>query len=201
MQVQDAFSVPRRALDLEDYIDIARRHKGWIFGPVFAALVASVVGAFLWPDTYVSTATIKVTPQQVPEVYVQSNINQLMSDRIASIAQTVLSRPVLTSIITTYDLYPRERQRMPMEDIVEKMRTDFQINPVLDVTSSRDRVPAFQIQFAYTDQYKAQKVVQDLVTKIIDTNQRERTASSIGTTQLLKDQWEIGAEATGGDRE
>ncbi len=190
MQVQEAFSVPRRALDLEDYIDIARRHKGWIFGPVFAALVAAVVGAFLWPDTYVSTATIKVTPQQVPEVYVQSNINQLMSDRIASIAQTVLSRPVLTSIITTYDLYPRQRQRMPMEDIVEKMRADFGIRGVVDVTNARDRVPAFQVQFAYTDRYKAQKVVSQMVTKIIDTNQSERSASSLGTTQLLKDQLE-----------
>ena len=90
MQVQDAFSVPRRALDVEDYIDIARRHKGWIFGPLFAAVVISVVGAFLWPDTYVSTATIKVIPQVVPEAYVQSNVNQAMSDRISAIAQTVV---------------------------------------------------------------------------------------------------------------
>ena len=62
MQVQDSLTVPRRTLDVEDYIDIARRHKGWIFGPLFAALVVSVVGAFLWPDTYVSSATIKVIP-------------------------------------------------------------------------------------------------------------------------------------------
>src|SRR5918912_1160509 len=107
MQVQDSFTVPRRPLDVEDYIDIARRHKGWIFGPLFAALVASVVGAFLWPDTYVSSATIKVIPQVIPENYVQSNVNQLMSDRIASIAQQVISRPNLTSIITTHGLYPR----------------------------------------------------------------------------------------------
>ena len=42
MQAQDTFSVPRRALDVEDYIDIARRHKAWILGPLFAALVVSV---------------------------------------------------------------------------------------------------------------------------------------------------------------
>lgn len=191
MQVQDAFSVPRRALDIEDYIDIARRHKGWIFGPLFAAVVVSVVGAFLWPDTYVSTATIKVIPQVVPEVYVQSNVNQLMSDRISAIAQTVLSRPVLTSIITTYELYPRERLRMPMEDIVEDMRRDIKIGNVLNLASTKDRVPAFQITYSYTDRYKAQKVVNDLVGKFIDTNQRERSSSSLSTTQLLKDQVEI----------
>ncbi|MBS1875634.1 MAG: hypothetical protein JSU00_20640 [Acidobacteria bacterium] len=191
MQVQDAFSVPRRALDVEDYIDIARRHKGWIFGPLFAAVVISVVGAFLWPDTYVSTATIKVIPQVVPEAYVQSNVNQAMSDRISAIAQTVLSRPVLTSIITTYELYPRERLRMPMEDIVEEMRRDIKIGNVLNVASTKDRVPAFQIQYSYTDRYKAQKVVMDLLSKFIDTNQRERSSSSLSTTQLLKDQVDI----------
>jgi polysaccharide chain length determinant protein (PEP-CTERM system associated) len=190
MQVQDTFSVPRRALDVEDYIDVARRHKGWIFGPVFTALVASVVVAFLWPDTYVSSATIKVNPQQVPEMYVQSNVNQLMSDRIASIAQTVLSRPVLTSIITTYGLYPRDQQKKPMEDIVESMRTDIKISNVMSVTSQQNRVPAFQIAFAYTDRKKARDVVNDLVGKFIDTNLRERSTASNSTTELLKNQWD-----------
>src|SRR4051794_9363523 len=99
MQSQDTFSVPRRAMDIEDYIDVFRRHKSWIIGPLFAGLVASVVGAFLWPNTYVSSATIKVVPQAVPENLIQSIVNQAMSDRITSMAQTVLSRAVLTSII------------------------------------------------------------------------------------------------------
>jgi polysaccharide chain length determinant protein (PEP-CTERM system associated) len=192
MQVQDSFSVARRALDVEDYIDITRRHKGWIFGPLFAALVVSVVGAFLWPDTFVSSATIKVIPQVVPEAYVQSNVNQVMSDRIGAIAQTVLSRPVLTSIITTYDLYQRDRQRLPMEDVIENMRKDIKIGNVLNVSNTtKDHIPAFQIQFAYIDKYKAQKVVNDLVSKFIDQNQRERSNSSLSTTSLLRDQWDL----------
>ena len=46
MQPNESFSVPRRALDVEDYIDILRRHKGWIFGPFLLTLVASVVGVY-----------------------------------------------------------------------------------------------------------------------------------------------------------
>ena len=34
MQASESFNVPRRTLDVEDYIDILRRHKGWIFGPL-----------------------------------------------------------------------------------------------------------------------------------------------------------------------
>lgn len=191
MQFPDGFSVPRRQLDVEDYIDVARRHKGWIVGPIFAALVVSVVGAFLWPDTYVSVATIKVVPQVVPEAFVQSNVNQVIADRIGAIAQTVLSRSFLTSIITTYDLYQRDRQRIPLDDIIENMRKDIKIGGVLNMGNTKEHVPAFQIQFAYTDRTKAQKVVNDLVSKFIDTNQRERSGSSLSTTQLLRDQWDI----------
>src|SRR6202522_3681467 len=108
MQQNDDYSVPRRALDVEDYIDLARRHKGWIFGPFLFTLVASVVGVYMWPDSYISEAVVKIVPQQVPTTMVQSAINQQMSDRINSMAQTILSRTVLTTIINTFDLYKRE---------------------------------------------------------------------------------------------
>src|SRR5437879_4810686 len=74
MQPTEGFSIPRRALDVEDYIDIVRRHKGWIFGPFLFTLVASVVGVYLWPDSYLSQAVVKIVPQQVPENMVQSAI-------------------------------------------------------------------------------------------------------------------------------
>ena len=71
MQPTENFSIPRRALDVEDYIDILRRHKGWIFGPFLLTLVASVVGVYLWPDSYESVALIKIVPQQVPQNMVE----------------------------------------------------------------------------------------------------------------------------------
>jgi uncharacterized protein involved in exopolysaccharide biosynthesis len=187
MQVQESYSVPRRPLDIDDYIDIARRHAGWITGPLFAALVVSVVVAFIWPDTYVSTASIKVIPQQIPESLVQPNVNELMSDRITSMIPTVLSRGNLTGIIVTNDLYPRERERMPLQDVVQKMQGRVRITNV--APSPNGRVPAFQISFAYTDRVKAQKVVQEISTKFIDQNLRERSTTSRSTTELLHDEW------------
>ena len=43
-------AISRRTLDLEDYIDIARRHMGWIVGPVLAGIVISIVVAFVLPN-------------------------------------------------------------------------------------------------------------------------------------------------------
>jgi len=188
MQPTEGFGVQRRTLDVEDYIDIVRRHKGWIFGPFLLTLVASVVGVYLYPDSYVSQAVVKIVPQQVPQNMVQNAINQQMSDRINSMAQEILSRTVLTTIINTFGLYPRERSRMPIEDVIEQMKKKIEILPVAGTATGPDRVPAFGVQFSYENRYLAQRVVQDIVSRFIDANIRNRSNATFQTTQFIKDE-------------
>ncbi len=183
-------SVNRRPMDIEDYFDIIRRHKAWILGPTFAALVIATVVACLWPNTYVSTAIIRVVPPQVPESYVPTNINSQMSQRINSMYQTISSRGNLTNIISLYDLYKRDRTRKPMEDIVEDMRKDIKIGQVMPLAQGEKQISAFQISFSYEDRLVAQKVASDLVSRFMTENTRERTTQSVLTTAFLKDQLE-----------
>ena len=180
----------RRPLDLEDYIDILRRHKAWILGPAFCSLVLAVVVAFLWPDTFVSQAVIRVVPPQVPETYVPTNVNMEMSQRINSMAQTILSRGNLTNIINTFGLYPRDKQRKPMEDVVEEMKKEIRIGSVTGMTAQNRGVSAFSISFSYENRIIAQKVTADLVSRFMSENTRDRTTQSVLTTQFLKDQAE-----------
>jgi polysaccharide chain length determinant protein (PEP-CTERM system associated) len=188
MQPTENFNIPRRAMDVEDYIDLLRRHKGWIFGPFLFTVVASVVGVYLYPDNYLSQAVVKIVPQQVPQNMVQSAINQQMSDRINSMAQTIMSRTVLTTIINTFNLYQRERSRMPIEDVIELMKKDVQIAPVASATNPNDRIPAFAVTYSYENRLLAQRVVQDLVSRFIDENIRNRSNATFQTTQFIKDQ-------------
>jgi len=177
-------------MDIEDYFDIVRRHKAWILGPTFAALVVSTVVACIWPDTYVSTGIIRVVPPQVPESYVPTNINSQMSQRVNSMYQTISSRGNLTNIINLYDLYRRDRSRKPMEDIVEQMRRDIKISNVVPLSQGEREISAFQISFSYSNRIVAQKVTADLVSRFMTENTRERTTQSVLTTQFLKDQLE-----------
>jgi polysaccharide chain length determinant protein (PEP-CTERM system associated) len=188
MQPAEDYNIPRRTLDVEDFIDILRRHRGWIFGPFLFTLVASVVGVYLYPDSYHSQAVVKIVPQQVPQNMVQSAINQQMSDRINSMAQTILSRSVLTTIINTFNLYQRERSNMPIEDVIELMKKNIQILPVASPTSTADRIPAFAVTFSYENRLTAQRVVQDLVSRFIDENIRNRSNATFQTTTFIKDQ-------------
>ena len=191
MTPQDSQSVSRRALDIEDFIDILRRHKAWIFGPTFAALVISVVVAFLWPDTYLSSGIIRVVPPQVPESYVPSNLNIDMQGRINQISQVILNRSTLTAIVNTYDLYKKERSRMPVDDVVDNMRAhDIRIGPVQTFGQLGEHkvVPAFMVGFSYTNRFMAQKVARDMISKFLVENQNEETTGSQSTTQFLQQQ-------------
>src|ERR1044071_9300762 len=122
---QTQVSISRRPLDIEDYIDIARRHVSWIIGPLYAGLVISTMVAFFLPNVYVSRALLRITPSQIPENLVPATFNQQMSDRINQMWQEVVSRGQLSEQIQrpTLQLYPSERKRKPLEDVIEEMKS------------------------------------------------------------------------------
>jgi uncharacterized protein involved in exopolysaccharide biosynthesis len=179
-------------MDIEDYIDIIRRHKAWIFGPTFALLVVSVVVAYLWPDTYLSTAIIRVVPSQVPESYIAPNITTDMQGRINGLSQVILNRSSLTSLVNKYQLYRKELSRLPMEDVIENMKVrDIKIGPVQTFAQNsqgRQVVPAFMIGFQYSNRLVAQRVANDLVASFIEESMKETSEQVFGTTDLLKKQ-------------
>lgn len=188
-------SVSRRPPDIEDYIDMLRRYRSWIIGPVFAGLVVSVVVAFLWPDTYRSQAVMRITPQQVSERLVPSEITQQMGERLQQMEQEILSRSSLNELIMrpSLDLYKKERQERPVEDIIQDMRNKYIQIKILEVpgqnsNSDKKMASAFAITFDYTDRYKAQAVVRELVTKFTEQNAIQLRNSAHQTTQFLDDE-------------
>jgi polysaccharide chain length determinant protein (PEP-CTERM system associated) len=190
---QGYVSVSRRPPDIEDYIDILRRYRSWIIGPTFAGLVIAVVTAFLWPDTFISTATMRITPQQVPERLVPSNISTQIAERLTAMEQEIMSRISLQELIQrpALNLYPKERNRKPMEDVIEEMRKSLKI-VLLESSTPNQPAPrfasAFQITFAYPDKYKAQAVVRELVTKFIEQNVNVLRTQANMTTSFLTDE-------------
>jgi succinoglycan biosynthesis transport protein ExoP len=193
-QSPDDSSMTSRQLDVEDYGNILRRNKGWIAGPAFAALVFSVVIVFLWPDTYISVATIRVAPPQVPESFVPANTNQDVQGRVNALVQLILNRATLTNIINTHGLYKNKLARMPLDDVIEDMKlNDIQVLPLRQSFNAGQRetqYPAFEIRYAYSERFTAQKVATDLVARFLEENIREVSQQTVSTTQFLQDRWE-----------
>jgi len=196
---QNFVSVSRRPPDVEDYIDMLRRYRSWIIGPMYAGLVISTVIAFFWPDTYISTAVMRITPPQVPDTLVPNTVTSQMGDRLQQMQTDILSRTSLAEIIQkpSLDLYKKERTRMPMEDIVQDMRNkSIKIVPLADPQgNARGRyAAAFAISFSYTDKYKAQAVVRELVTKFTEQNVTVQRNQANLTTNFLSDELKTAKE-------
>ncbi len=179
-------SVTRRTLDLEDYIDIARRHIGWILGPAFAGVVISVVVAFLMPNVYISTARLEITPQQVADSLVPAAVTQQLTDRINSMTTQILSRTSLAQIIQDpkLDLYRKERAKEPLDDVIDEMYRSVNVQ-LQGMDPSGRHASAFQISFAYPEKVKARETVAMLVSRFMNANQtaqREAMATVNGFT-------------------
>jgi polysaccharide chain length determinant protein (PEP-CTERM system associated) len=190
---QNYVSVSRRPPDIEDYIDMVRRYRSWIIGPMFAGLVVSVVVAFMWPDTYISQAVMRITPQQVPENLIPSVVNTQMAERLNAMEQEILSRGSLQELIQrpSLDLYKRERQRLPLEDIIQDMHNKYikiQMVEPPNSTGERRVASAFLIQFSYSDRYKAQQVVGELVNKFMNQIVVVQKQGAALTTSFLNDE-------------
>ena len=184
-------AIARRNLDLEDYIDIARRNVSWIIGPLFAGLVISIVVAFLQPDIFISTAEMEIQPSQVSSIIVQSTFNEQLAERITEIEQDILSRTSLSSLIQDpkLKLYQSDLAHKPMEDVIEKMRNDISIKILGAVpTNGAVRASAFTISFQYPDRFQARDTVQQLVTKFEDADLTTQRRDQNVVSNLVQDE-------------
>lgn len=89
---------------------------------------------------------------------------------LVSLQKTLLeveSRGALTGVINKLGLYPSERQRMPIEDVLEKMQDALQVTPIAGRSGP---ITALAVRFEYEDRHKAQQATRELIRKMEDTN-------------------------------
>lgn len=188
---EQPLSVPRRPLDFEDYIEIARRHRAWILGPAFLGLVLGVVTAYLWEDSYIARGKIRITPPQVPARLVPGNVGEELTARINAIAQEIITRSSLQNLIQTYNLYPDDRKRLPMEDVIDTMRKAIGIDNIESYArSGAPRFHVFTVSFVYSDRRLAQRICAELIDRFTKQSIESRLNSSRQTTLFLSDQYE-----------
>jgi len=187
MVATQSFSISRRTLDVEDYIDILRRHIGWIVGPAFFGLVVSVCVAFMLPNEYTSKATMSITPAEVGNGIVQNNMGSSLNERIQQMQTQIMSHTGLSTIINDprLDLYKEERKTKPLEDVIEDMKSAIHYNFVA-LPGGRGAA-AFDIVFSYSDKYKAQQTVNALMNKFVEENQNTQKTNQDAVTGLVGD--------------
>src|SRR5262245_49359255 len=114
--------LPNRSFGPAMLLGILRRHWLMVVVPPLVGLFVALLYSSTVKNQYQSAMLIAIIPQRVPESFVRSTVTLRVDERLDEIRTQVMSRTNLAQMITDMDLYPAERQRMPLEDVVGVMR-------------------------------------------------------------------------------
>ena len=120
----------------------------------------AVAVSFAVPAHYVSRAVVTAKPADEATRGTADNV----------LKQTVFNREVLTALIQDDNLYPRERARMPLDEVIDKMTHDIQVISILPASPGNRQTLTFFFQFDYRRRDLAQKVNQQLLVRFLDGN-------------------------------
>lgn len=166
------------------------QRKWWLVIPFVLLAIGGVAAAFLLPTRYSSIATLLVQSSTLPQAIAAGNPDDVIDRRIARIREQVLSRPELIELVNRYQLYPRERGRAALSDIVDTMRGAVAIAPLsaeLQQANSGTTI-AFTLSYSYSNPIKAQAVAQDLSEQVLQLDATRSTQQANATVQFLTDQ-------------
>lgn len=155
-----------------------------------AALATIII--FAIPPLYRSEATILVESQQIPDDLVRSTVTGFADERVEFTRQRITSREELLAIADKYSLFDNKRREISTTAFVKLLRERIIIEPFdLKLKSTRSQqngslAIAFKVGFDYERPEVAAKVASELVTLILEADQRVRSTKAAETTQFLE---------------
>jgi protein tyrosine kinase modulator len=171
--------LPGKKYKPEDILRILRRRYWLVLIPFAIISATTAVVARKLPDRFRSTALVLVVGQKVPEEYVKPTVTTRIEDRLAAIQATILSRTRLEQTIEQFNLYPEERKKGIMEDVVQRMRLE-------DIHVELKSGDAFTVSYDGSSPYVVQKVCESITSSFIQESLQDRELLAQSTDQFLE---------------
>jgi len=172
---------PAKAYTTDEYIEILRRRIWLVIIPFVLIVAGASVYAVFAPRQYKASTLVLVSPQRVPEAFVQATVTSKVEERLQSIAQEVMSRTRLEQVITEFRLYENERKRLSREEVVELMQKNIQVS----LPTKKEEKGYFTISYIGADPNTVTTVANRLSSLFIEENLKLREQQAVGTTEFL----------------
>jgi len=171
------------------YWELLKRRIFYFVIPI--VLIASIGAglALILPPTYLSEGKILVQSQLIPTELVRPTVTSAAQERIQVIEQRLMTRDNLMAIIDKFQLFPERRNLMSVTQLVEMMKKKTSIaalnDPLTFARRSENPTIVFTVGFEDSDPATAAKVANELVTRILNEDIRDRTSRASDTTKFL----------------
>ena len=167
-----------------DYLRLLKRRKWTLASVSLAVALAVAVVVYLLPNVYQASTIILVDPGKVPQSFVKSTATLSASERLSILQQQILSNTKLLQIIDEMGLYTNLKAKETPEEIVDTMRKDIIVAPIM-LGGDQRMLLAFEISYSAPDANTAAKVSNRLASMFIAENMRAREQEVMGTADFF----------------
>ncbi len=170
---------------IKKYVDLVLRRKKLIISFLIVGIVAGLGVYLKTPKVFESTALLIYQRAKInPGSKLTPNVQTKAREIIATLTQQVTSRSSLESFIKQFGLYPKLRQRLPMEDVVDLMRSN-------NIKIKPEKGDVFRVTFQGNNPQKVMKVANAIAAKFIEENLRYREEKATETSAYATDEMNI----------
>jgi len=166
------------------------RKYWWILPLAVVCGGALGLGAtFFLPKKFTSQSRVQIHEQSVSSEVVRPVLTEATGVRLASMQETILSRTQLQAIIEKFGLYPSDREKMHMEDLVERLRHAIEVTPP-DTTLGQQtkQLPGFYINVTFDNPQIAQRICSEVTGKFMEQNAKYMNGESTKAVEFLTQQ-------------
>ncbi len=171
----------------KDIVAILRRRFALILTLALLGGLAGFVAARVLPKRYTSKTLVLVQQPEVQPVtpVATDNVNQ----RLATMQQQILSTARLEPVIRDLNLFQKDINRRPMEELVERLRQSITITPVAPMAETRaQNLPGFTISVVFENPQLAQQICSMITSMFVEENTKVSQGYDADTTKFLNDQ-------------
>jgi len=163
----------------------------------FGVMLLAVFVAAVLPNYYESQTVLLIEPQSVSQNLVDAGAPETdVNNRLHLIQMQILSRGRLSKVIDELDVYPDLADEMTREELIEHMRSQINVAPLLPELESEARAQAgvragdiaintFVLSFEHRLPQKAADVANRLSRDFIDEHIKERVQVSGDTSEFI----------------
>jgi len=150
------------------------------------ALLGGVSGyaiAHFLPKRYTSKTTVLV---QQPTIQLTPVVSDSVNQRLATMQQQILSGSRLEPVIRELGLYQSDIGRLPMQDLVDRLRQTITVTGIAPMVGARaENLPGFTISVVFRDPNLSQKICSMITNMFVEENEKIRTTDVENNTQFL----------------
>ncbi|PLX63052.1 XrtA system polysaccharide chain length determinant [Sedimenticola selenatireducens] len=168
---------------IEEYLYGVWRFR-WV--ALVAAWIIAIAGWIVvaqLPDKYEATARLHVDSNTILGPLLRGlAIQPDVSQRVALMSKTLLSRPNMEKLMRMVDLDLKVRNEQDKEALITELRDN------IELSGQRNNASLYSIAYTHSDRLVAQRVVQSLISIFIESTLGDKRKDSAGAQEFLDKQ-------------